>query len=180
MSFRAANVVFKPASIGTGIKVSLRRHRGGAKLEVIVSEKVGQIDLNWSANDRIEVLVGENEHHGLLRLRKNNSVGQALVARRNTLKGSYLVVSLGPQDAFVDRPEAARWCQWEKIEDGWVEIALPTWADETAPRKPRTATPEKPELLKPPRRGVDVTASLMGDPAPGRREALAKMQDGAK
>lgn len=182
MGFKTAVIEIRPASVGTGVKVTLRKHRAGAKLEIYVSEKLGAGELNWRPDDRLEVMIGDAEHHGLLRLRKNNSIGQATVVRRNTMKGGYLAVSLGHQAAFVTRSEAARWCQWEKVEDGWVEVVLPKWADETAPRR-STPQPGPVDLHRVPgspgspgRPKQNVTAALMGDPAPGRREALEKMR----
>lgn len=176
MGFRIAVIEVKPASVGTGVKVTLRKHRAGAKLEIYVSERLGAGELNWHPEDKVEVMIGDAEHHGLLRLRKNNSVGQATIAKRKTIKGGYLAVSLGHQAAFVNRSEAARWCQWEKIEGGWVEIVLPKWADETDLRKRNAAiAPKSAAAPTAPKPRQNVTASLMGDPEPGRREALAKM-----
>jgi hypothetical protein len=176
MSFRAAVIVIKPASVGTGIKATLRKQKAEAKLTLSISDAVAMKELNWSAGDKVEVLIGEGEHHGLLRLRKNNSVGVAVVEKRNALKGGYFAVALGCQPAFVDRKEVGRWCQWEKVEEGWVEIVLPNWADETAPRKAAQLAAPRPNGVAPQqRRGTDVTSHLMGDPAPGRREAMEKV-----
>ncbi len=174
MPFERAKIIIKQASIGTGVKVTLAKVRGAqAKMKFTVNETVAK-SFGWSGGDKLEVLIGNGPDHGLLRLRKNNSLSDAAeVVHRKANKGDYFQVSLGHQPMFVDRVEAARWCQFEKVEDGYVEIVLPRWADETAPAK-------KPALLpivsqQPPKRGGTVTADLMGDPPPGRREMLAKV-----
>lgn len=175
MAFRKAVIEIKPAATGTGIKASLRRGKASAaKLMLGVKPEVARL-LDWKHDDKLETLIGEGEHHGLIRLRKNNSVGQAVVSRRETAKGAWISISLGAQDAYVDRAEAARWCQWDKIEDGWVEVALPVWADETGPRKRAAPESARPAPIAAPRKAVSVTSSLMGDPEPGRREAVAKI-----
>lgn len=173
MAWAKAHIEIKPASVGTGIKVALRQStKSPAKMSFSISETVGK-KLGWSDGDKIEVMIGDGEHHGLLRLRKNNSVGQATVERREAAKGAWFSLKLGFQPAFVDRSEAAAWCQWEEA-DGWIEIVLPKWADETAPnRKLHQAPPVRPAQPAPARQSV--TSSLMGDPAPGRREMLQKI-----
>jgi len=176
MAFVKATIQIVSALIGTGIKVSLRKGKvSGAKMSIGVSTATAK-QLDWADGNKLEVLIGDGEHHGLLRLRKNNSAGQATVEKRETAKGAWFQVQLGNQPAFVDRAEPARWCQWEKVEDGWVEVVLPRWADETAPRKAPTPQPRPlGEVPTVPRNRQSVTASVMGDPPPGRREMLAKM-----
>lgn len=180
MSWAKAKIEIKPASVGTGIKVALRKaKRGGAKMRITVTgSAVGET--GWADGDGIEVLIGEGEHHGLVRLRKNKSAAQTKVeAKKSPLgnKATYLTIPLGHQEAFVDRSESACWCQWEKVEDGWIEVVLPKWADETAPRsrtQPQPA-PSTAQGVKPPaHRPGNVTASIMGDPPPGRREMLER------
>lgn len=182
MAFVKAVIQVKPASSGTGIKVSLKRtNKSAARMTFTVGEATAK-QIGWADKDGIEILIGDGEHHGLIRFRKNKSAAQVDLERRETGKGAWYVLKLGEQPAFVDRSEAPRWCQWEKVEDGWIEIVLPKWADETDPRKAKRAdggagikmvhsaiagTPAK----------QSVTAGLMGDPPPGRREMLAKMGD---
>ncbi|MGE0232690.1 MAG: hypothetical protein AB7O39_03300 [Flavobacteriaceae bacterium] len=180
MAWAKAQIELAPSNTGTGLKVSLKRtNKSSARLSMTISEAVAK-NLDWADGNKIEVMIGEGEHHGLIRLRKNNSAGQAEVQRRETGKGAWFSLRLGHQPAFVDRSEAPRWCQWEAIEDGWVEIVLPSWADETGPRRDHgkagaamvgvTArnggAPARPA-------GADVTGALMGDPPPGR-SALAQ------
>jgi len=176
MAFERAKIVIKAASVGTGIKVSLAKFRGNtAKMKFSVTKAVAK-DLGWSSGDKLEVLIGTGEHHGIMRVRKNNSVGEAEIVGRKAMKGDYFQISLGHQPMFVDRAEVARWCQFEKIEDGYVEIILPKWADDTAPRKAAAAAPASVPTGTPPiRKTATVTANLMGDPPPGRRQMLDKV-----
>lgn len=179
MGFVKAKIEIRPASVGTGIKASLKQLRSGpAKLTISIGGTAIK-ELAWSKGDKIEVLIGDGPDHGMLRFRKNNSAGQVECNERQFARGvTFLCLSLGHQDAFVNRSEASAWCQWEKLEDGYIEVVLPKWAEETAPRKALQATPapapERRPVGRPPLRG-NVTASLMGDPAPGRREAVAKL-----
>ena len=177
MAFTRATIQIRPATIGTGIKVSLKRtNKSAAMMSFTIGDHVGK-SLGWAGDDKIEVLMGDGEHHGLVRLRKNNSIGDAVAVHRETPKGAWLTVRLGHQPAFVDRSESSSWVQWEKIEDGWVEIVLPKWADETAPNRRSAAPPSHATATHPvqpaPKRSV--TSAVMGDPPPGRREMLDKI-----
>jgi hypothetical protein len=188
MPFEPARIEIKPAAVGTGIKASLKRIRGAAaKLSLTVTGEAMR-ELGWAKGDRVEVLIGTGSDHGLIRLRKNNSAGQATVNEKISPLGGkpYQTLALGHQPAFVNRSEGAQWCRWESLEDGWVEVVLPRWADETGPNAkakvalPSTATqaslvpsaPNSGAAGSPPK---NVTAGVMGDPPPGRREMLAKM-----
>lgn len=184
MAFTKATIALKPASIGTGIKCALRKGKvSAATLTFFLSMPVAA-KLNIGDGDKIEVLIGDGEHHGLIRLRKNNSAGEAIATKRDTGKASFISVRLGHQPVFVDRTEPGLWCQWE-MEDGWTEIVLPKWASETNPNRAKMSAvpPAKPAAAapQPERRGPGrpptraVTADIMGDPKPGRREMLAKM-----
>lgn len=175
MAFERAKIVVKAASVGTGIKVSLAKFRGNtAKMKFSITKAAAK-DLGWSTGDKLEVLIGTGEHHGIIRVRKNNSVGEAEIVSRKAMKGDYFQISLGHQQMFVDRAEVARWCQFEKIEDGYVEIILPKWADETAPKKAAAAPQALPTGTQPIRKPASVTANLMGDPPAGRRQMLEKV-----
>ncbi len=173
MAWAKAVIQINPASVGTGIKVSLRQtKRSPARMTFIVSAATAK-EFGWGDKDGIEVLIGEAEHHGLIRLRKNKSAAQAEVEYRETAKGGWYNIKLGHQPAFVDRSEATLWCQWEKVEDGWIEVVLPKWADETAPTR-KAAPPQSPAPVRPAAK-QNVTAAIMGDPPPGRREMLEKI-----
>jgi hypothetical protein len=175
MGFERAKIVVKQAAIGTGVKVSLAKLRGNtAKMKFSISEQVAK-SFGWAGGDKIEILIGNGEHHGIIRLRKNNSVGDAEVVHRKANKGDYFQLALGYQAMFVDRAEESRWCQFEQIDEGYVEIVLPRWADETAPAKKPAPAPIIGKPVVQPPRGGQVTANLMGDPPKGRREMLAKV-----
>lgn len=181
MGFERAKIVVNAAAVGTGIKVTLRKGKSGpASMIFSVKGDIAQ-KLGWAEGDKLEVLIGTDGDHGLLRFRKNNSAGDAVVRFKNAMKGiRYASVNLGHQPRFIDRAEGGRWCQHEELEDGYLEIVLPKWADETAPRKltPAQVVP-KPIVGAPvkPAAGRAVTSSIMGDPPPGRREMLAKIGD---
>lgn len=177
MAFVKARIEIKPASIGTGIKAPLRRtKKAAATLSLFVSASRAAA-LNIGDGDGIEILIGDGEHHGLIRLRKNNSAGIAKAEKRATGKADFFVLKLGHQAAFVDRSEAAAWCQWELVDDGWVEITLPKWAADTAPgRKASVAAPvNRMAAVAPAAVRQSVTAGLMGDPPPGRRQMLEEV-----
>lgn len=179
MAWERASVAIMPASIGTGLKISLKKIKGASAKMTVTLTGEAMKDAGWKDGDKIEVMFGTGEHHGLLRMRKNNSVGQAVVSERKAVRGGrYLTIALGVQDAFVDRSEPAAWCKWEKIEDGWFEIVMPKWADETAPRA-RQANRQPVDTNRstgsPAPRGKSVTAEIMSDPEPGRREAAEKI-----
>jgi len=189
MAFERARIEVKQASVGTGIKVGLSKMRGAAaKMRISISRAVA-IELGLRDGDGLEILMGTGEHHGLIRFRKNNSVGDAVVKFRKVVGGKeYVQISLGHQAAYVDRVEAARWCQWEKLGDdegGYIEVVLPKWSDETGPKKAATTPGQSNVVVRPttisaqpgaaPVKRAAVTANLMGDPPPGRREMLAKV-----
>ena len=195
MAFVKATIDFKPASIGTGIKCTLRKGKvSPATIQFSISAARAAA-LHIANGDGVEVLIGDGEHHGLVRLRKNNSAANTKAEARGYGKSAHFLIKLGHQPAFIDRAMTGMWCQWEMVEDGWIEIVLPKWADETAPNRKQAAAPAaqpaekragaganiktahsnintKPLAAQPKR---NVTSNLMGDPPPGRREYLQKM-----
>jgi hypothetical protein len=176
MAFERARIVIKQASVGTGIKVSLAAIRGAdAKMKFSITPELAKT-FGCSDGDKLEVLLGTESDHGLIRMRKNNSVGEATVSfRKGPHATKYVQVALGHQPMFVNRAEPARWVQSEQIEDGYVEIVMPRWADETGPKRRSVADAViKPQALQPKQ---NVTSMLMGDPPPNRREMLAKIGD---
>lgn len=176
MAFVKAHIEIKPASVGTGLKVTMRRGKKSAATMTISLNAGVAKQANIANDDKLEVMIGDGEHHGLIRLRKNNSVGEAVAVGRDTGKGSFFLIKLGHQPAFIDRSGPATWCQWEIVEDGWLEIVLPKWADETAPnRKSAPPAPAPRPAIPPAPQRQTVTAQVMGDPPPGRREMLAKI-----
>lgn len=165
------------AGSGTGVKATLRKSKTKpASLGLTLTDQVAA-ELGWADGDKLEVLIGDGAQHGLVRLRKNNSVGTAVVEGKKAIHDShYFRITLGNVSSFVNRSEGAKWVQFEKVDEGgWVEVVMPSWADETAPKKgelPRVS----PSIavaanFERPRR--DNTASIMGDP-PAGRSALAE------
>jgi len=178
MSFSTFKVILAPSTVGTGLSASLRKPKNGpARLTLTLSVSAAA-EVDWEEGAGIEVQLGEGEHHGLLRLRKNASVTTTIVKRRNgTNRLSYFAIALGHIPALVNRSEKKRWCRFEQVAEGsWVEITLPSWADETAPDSSplrNRAPPPAPLRIAPPTQsGARVTSRLMGDPSP-QRSALA-------
>lgn len=88
MSFQPFKVIAKTAGNSTGVTASLKQMRASpAKLSFAISEDRAR-ELGWSHGDMLEVLIGDGDHHGLVRLRKNNSVGTAAVSQRRCLSGA--------------------------------------------------------------------------------------------
>lgn len=175
MAFERVLIQAKQASTGTGFKVILSKRTGPASMRFTITKAVAT-KLGWSNGDKLEVLVGTEGDHGMLRFRKNNSVGDAIVSFKQTAKGEWVSLNIGHQARFVDEAQPAAWCQFEEIEGGYVEVVLPRWADRTAPKK---VLAESRPVGRPPsdpiRRPAAVTSSIMGDPPPNRREMIAKI-----
>lgn len=178
MPFERVKIVTKSAA-GTGVKVCLKASKATSQASMTMFVRADLISaFGWQKGDKIEVLVGTKNDHGLMRFRKNNSVADgAVVEIRNAGRGvTFAFLKLGHLPQFVSRTEASRWCNFEQVEDGYVEVVLPKWADETAPQKasvaPPASTPAPAKLATP---GRAVTGSLMGDPPPNRREMIAKI-----
>lgn len=175
MAFERVLIKAKQASTGTGFKVVLSKRVGPAIMRFTVTKTVAN-ELGWSHDDKLEVFIGTDGDHGLLRFRKNNSVGDAVVSFKKTQKGEWVSINIGHQSRFVDEAQPSAWCQFEKLDGGYVEVVLPRWADRTAPKKPvAEVRPVGRPPLDPARRPASVTSSIMGDPPPNRREMLAKI-----
>lgn len=171
---------------GTGVTAALRKGKNTpAKMNFTIRADVCD-GFGWAEGDKLEAMIGEGEHHGLIRFRKNNSVGTVDVCKRSAAGGShFFTLTLGHLPSYIDRNETKRWINAEAVEEGWVEFVLPSWADETSPR--RTAPPQQKTVaangmskaiadaatFQRPRR--DVTPGIMGDP-PANRSALAEKQ----
>jgi hypothetical protein len=145
-----------------------------ARMNFSVAVKVAA-ELDWVEGTGLEVQIGEGEHHGLLRVRAlfQDVIGAAVtvkhrVAGNGKRCGPYFSFSLGHVAQFVNRSEPRKWVQWERLEDGWLEIVLPRWADETGPAgaRARVAPPIPVAVAKP--SGQQLTGGLMGDPPKGR------------
>lgn len=170
MGFTTHTVVLKSADSGSGFAASLKKMRTApAALSFSLRVKVAD-ELGWRDGTMLAVQIGDGEHHGLIRL-KPDDAGTAKVVRRvaggadNKRGGPYFTVALGHLTQFVDRSEAKKWCRYDAIEDGWIEVVLPSWADETGVKRDRVALPSHRTLaLAPPARST----AIPGDPPPGR------------
>ncbi len=158
-------------SEGTGFGASLKKPRGGGKaaLSFIVRESTA-LALGLADKQRLVVHLGDGEHHGLVRLRKDDT-GSAIVIRRVAGRGSgtpYFMIALGHVPNFVDRTEAKRWCQFEVLAGDVIEVVLPSWADETGRRRDRDpralSAPAALQIAPPP----SIVSRLAGDPPKGR------------
>jgi hypothetical protein len=174
MSFKPHQVVLPPAAgAATGMAASLQKAGSTRHARLVITLQVKTCaTLAWRDGDRVEIQLGEAEHHGLIRLRKSDA-GSAVLKHRvsgdGTKRGGpYFQLPLGHIEQFVNRSEARRWVQFETLEDGWIELVLPRWADETGPNKPKALTGPASLPLPPPRTGRSVTAAAMGDPDPSR------------
>lgn len=175
MPFVEYKIQHKPMGGGTGLSVSLRKAKlGDAKMMVFLSAALAS-RLAWAVGDSIQALLGTDGDHGMIRIRKNGD-GTAVVASRSAGKnGVYFCIALGAVPGFVNRTEPKRYCKFEELEEGWVEIVLPAWADETHPEKRKVAAPSsmprphesvhRPALG---RRTISVTSQIQGDPPIGR------------
>lgn len=168
MGFSNFKVTLANKAAGTGVTASLKKIRGApARLSLTFSLSVIE-GLHWADGDMLEVLLGDGDDHGKVRLRKNASVGTAKVSVRQSLggKAGWVSVNLGNVPAFVDRSEGKRHCQWVALDGGWLEITLPSWAAETGgPRRAPALSGAVPPARAP---GRTVTPNLMGDPPKGR------------
>jgi hypothetical protein len=155
---------------GTGFAASLKKVKSApAQLTLSIRPAVVK-QLGWADKNRIAVLLGEGDQRGLIRLAHSGD-GSAVLSRREAGKGTrseYYIINLGHVPVFPDRSEAKRWVKFERLEDGWVEVVLPRWADPQ--RQPATAPAVSPALsLAQGRPGArTLTGSLMGDPPPDR------------
>jgi hypothetical protein len=172
---------------GTGLAASLKKVRGApAQLQLTFRVKV-VIDLNrensdWDDKAKCEVMIGEDESRGLLRLRPSPAGTAQLLLRQaggaGKRGGPYYALNLGHVPAFPDRSEEKRWVKFEQVEDNWLEVVLPGWADAPRPTPPAAVAPRpvSPAVALAVARnaGRDVTSQMMGDP-PANRSALAQI-----
>lgn len=126
----------------TGATVGLMKARKSKALLRVTMRRNLMEAMGFTEGDRLVALLGQDEDHGVLRLRKDKN-GAFKINERNTRNTTYWQVSLGHRPEFVDRIEAATACQWEQIDLATVEIIMPSWADETRPKigKAISATP---------------------------------------
>lgn len=157
--------------MGTGLSCSLKRLKTGPAQMALNLRPSVAAELGLADKTKLRVMVGSGEHHGLLRFTKDEQ-GSAVVLERvagdgeeGGRGGPYFTIRLGHMPAFINRSEAKRWCVYELLDGGVIEVVLPSWADETGPnarkRAPADPPPEEPTP-------ADRRRRLMGDPPPGR------------
>jgi hypothetical protein len=159
----------------TGVKATLAKYRGGPAQLTLSITCPASSQAKLKGGKKVEILIGTGSDHGVLKIR-NSDVGQVESVEKKGAKSANPshTLRLGHQAAFVDRAEKAQSCTWEMV-DGWLEVVLPKWADETHPSKqPKPKATMVPGCVPAyePRRAArgkrNVTADLMGDPKPGR------------
>lgn len=162
----------------SGLSVALKKGKRdrATRMIVFLTERVST-ELAWPVGTLLEVQIGTDSDHGLIRLRNNvNATDGAKVVAAGKGKFARIEVSLGHVPGFVDRDERRVPCWYERVEHDFVEIVLPPWAEETHPTKPKVAVPviePRPIVaVKRPVLGRRMTAiPNFGDP-PRERSAL--------
>lgn len=129
------NVTKSPSAVHSGIAAGLAKLRVGRALLRFTVRPDAMRQIGWDANEAVSVLIGEGEDHGIIRLRKNKEGAFRFFERSGMKATRYMMLSLGHRPEFIDRTEAAEPCQWEMVDADTLEIILPKWADETAPKK---------------------------------------------
>jgi DNA-binding winged helix-turn-helix (wHTH) protein len=132
MAFEEVDVIESvPAAEKSGITAGLVKLRSApAKLRLTVRASVFA-ELGFTMDDRFVLLMGKDDDHGIIRLRKDKS-GKIKPSERNFTGGVQAVqLGLGVRAEFVDQAHKASPCQFEKIDLTTVEIVLPPWADLT-------------------------------------------------
>lgn len=176
MAWNKFVVTTRDALIGTGIKVTLsKRGDKPARLIMTFTQERAKA-FGWCGGDKLEVMMGDGEHQGRVRLRKNNSAaGSAELEEKATAVGNklpYFKVNFGVVPSLADRSEAARWAECELVDAGWVEIILPSWAVAAPKVLPSVSVGASAAQFQRPRR--DAASALMGDPPAGRSALDAK------
>lgn len=141
MGFTVLNPILPRQHSSGGIRAELRKGRNQkfASLLISFSGPVRQ-EIGIVGDDvELAVMLGEAEDHGLLRMRRAES-GDAvtLTAHRIPIRasgGEYHRVKCGHVPILVNASRPPLPCKWEKLDNGWLEIVLPAWADETAPKR---------------------------------------------
>lgn len=96
-------------------------------------------DLGWDEEQNLQVMLGDGEDQGKLRLRaspdSNVVLTKHFIKRKNSARvASYFRVPLGHIEQYVNRREPAQPCSFQLADDGWVEIELPAWAKDIPDR----------------------------------------------
>lgn len=164
MAWTTYQPVTVAAPINSGVGATLRKGtKNPASLILAFYEDVA-IKYNFHDAERIKVEVGDGEHHGMIRLIKNNSAQLFTTVKKGVTPGTkgktVYLMDLGHLPQFVDRRETKKAC---KVEDdnGYLVVTLPSWRVEPPSGKATVAAP-KGEPVK------DVVATE----TPGKRSNL--------
>lgn len=152
-------MTFKPFEGGasakpvvSGCRVSLTRagRATRATLQITLAGRIRDaMALHGTA--RIAVLMGEGEHHGLIRIRvarEGDEAALTVAPTKSVHKTEFYRLRLGAVEQYRSEPAKAEAVNWEQLDDGWIEIALPAWADETRPKPKERVSAVPPAMLK--------------------------------
>ena len=115
------------------VKAGLRKRAESstpAKLVVTV-KMIYASKWGWEDGGKLAVMIGTGEDHGKLRF-KPDADGNVELKLKSLKAAEFFDVNLGCVDQFVDRPETTQGCEFKEAEDGWIEVTLPSWAEETS------------------------------------------------
>lgn len=180
MAFEEITVEKTSGPAHTGVGAGLAKVRGApAKLQITLRRQVVET-MGFKTTDRFVVLLGTDEHHGLIRIRKDKNGHIRLKERNGARESIWWQFNLGHRGEFVDRSEKARPCQWEKIDLTTIEVVLPAWTDATRP-KSRTSVSATPPAVAAQQRNWRVDAQEKMD-AERRRQERERLEytDAAK
>lgn len=175
MAFQVWKVT-KPTNLGTGMGASLKKIRSArAGLTLTLSGKLAE-DLGLVGP--LAVLIGTDADQGLLRLRADPDGEIACARREFGGRGGpvvYYAVALGHVPIFPDRSEAKRWVKWSRVDDGWIEVRLPAWAD--PPASPKTPLGPNPAVTLAIARAAPSPAALPPPETRGEARRLAEARE---
>ncbi len=158
-------------SSGTGVKASVAHGKSGlSTLTVSIARSVLD-EIEAEPRARFRILIGEGENAGYLKVCVHKD-GQFEPAK--STRGDTCIFRLGALDGLPGR-QKPRWCAWKIVNMGEeILITLPGWAhDGGHPAIPPARRPAPKAQVS----GTDVTAGLMGDPAPAARHWTASGEE---
>lgn len=134
MGFKKATIVLSSAAAAkhdTGVKFQMRfsiRTKRSSSLLMVREEKLTAIGAETgSPAHRVEVLLGDGEDYGKLRIGLRTG-GENTVARRQNPKRDIFYIPIGYQEEFPNNKLPATSCESIVVEDdetAWLEVTLP-------------------------------------------------------
>lgn len=158
MAFKTLAPVQERKAAASGCRAGLVAYKNAksVKLTVTIAGKLRD-EMGLAGDVHLAVLVGEDEDHGLLRIRKVSDASDATLTsqERHAARGksTFYKLDLGAIDLFVNSAQKMQPVKWEKLEDGWFEIVLPEWAEETRPKSKHAVAAVPPALANAKRAG---------------------------